>query len=249
MTTPAPVTRPTHAMVLAAGLGVRMRPLTEHRPKPLVEVAGRTLIDRLLDRLVLAGVTTAVVNAHYLADRLEEHLKSRAAPRIEISDERRRLLGTGGGVKVALPRLGAQPFYICNSDSLWIEGVGANLDRLARAFDETALDAVLLLAPVVEAIGYDGRGDFALTPDGLLRRRREREIVPYAFAGVSIASPRLFDATPDGPFSLNLPWDRAIAAGRIRGVRLEGRWMHVGTPEALTEAAAALSGLDAGREL
>ncbi|MGE3064514.1 MAG: nucleotidyltransferase family protein [Hyphomicrobiaceae bacterium] len=228
---------PDTAMVLAAGLGTRMRPLTDHVPKPMVPLAGRTLIDRVLDRLRDAGVRRAVVNVHHHADILERHLGSRTGPpQIVISDERSRLLDTGGGVVQALPELGRKPFVIHNSDSVWIEGVGSNLGRLFSAWDETRMDCLLLLAPVSSSIGYSGRGDFSFLPDGRIARRKDPEVVPFAFAGVSIAAPRLFNGAPQGAFSLNLPWNAAMAAGRAFGLRLEGTWMHVGTPEALAHA-------------
>lgn len=227
---------PRRGMVLAAGLGLRMRPLTDALPKPLVPVAGKPLIDHVLDRLDAAGVTDVVVNVHHLAERLEGHLAQRTRPRIAISDERAALLDSGGGVKQALPLLGPEPFFVHNADSIWIEGVGRNLVRLAEAWDDALMDGVLLLAPVVASSGYKGAGDFMLSPDGRLRRRQEREVAPFVFAGVSILHPRLFEDTPDGPFSLNRPWDAAIARGRLHGVRLQGRWMHVGDPAAIGEA-------------
>ena len=228
--------QPKAAMILAAGLGQRMRPLTDTIPKPLVHLAGQPLIDHVLDRLATAGVERAVVNVHYLADALITHLESRRTPRIVFSDERAHLLDTGGGVVKALARLGPEPFLVHNSDSVWIEGIGSNLARLAAAWDSTHMDCLLLLAPGTSTIGYDGRGDFFLTPGGLVQRRRERDLAPFVFTGVSIAHPRLFDGAPDGPFSLNLVWNRAIAKGRLHGIRFEGVWMHIGTPEALAEA-------------
>jgi len=228
--------QPKTAFVLAAGLGVRMRPLTDKEPKPLIPLGGKPLIDHVLDRLEEAGVARAVVNVHHFADRLVAHLEARRRPHIVLSDERAKLLDTGGGVHKALKTLGSEPFLIHNSDSVWIEGVGSNLARLARAWDGERMDALLLLAPVAEALGYDGCGDFFLTPDGTVRRRREREFAPFAFTGVSIAHPRLFANAPSPPFSLNLLWDRAIERGRLYGARLEGVWMHVGTPDALEAA-------------
>jgi MurNAc alpha-1-phosphate uridylyltransferase len=223
-------------MVLAAGLGERMRPLTAEIPKPLVRLKGRPLIDHVLDRLAEAGVGRAVVNVHYLADALEAHLRLRKKPQIIISDERGRLLDTGGGVKHALPVLGPEPFLIHNSDSVWIEGVGSNLKRLFAAWDGGAMDSLMLLASAATSLGYEGPGDFAMGTDGRLIRRGERQMAPFVFTGVSIAHPRLFEGAPDGPFSLNRLWDRAIDKGRLFGVRLEGLWMHVGTPEGLVEA-------------
>src|SRR5205085_7371807 len=194
---------PPRAMVLAAGLGKRMRPLTDTVPKPLVKVAGRALIDYTLDRLADAGVETAVVNVHYFADTIEKHVKSRTRPKIVISDERAELLDTGGGVVKALPLLGDAPFFHVNSDTIWIEGVTPNLGRLAAMFDPAAMDAVMLLAATATSIGYDGRGDFSMAPDGRLTRRGEREVVPFVYAGAAILSPGLFADAPQGAFSLN----------------------------------------------
>ena len=231
---------PRRAMVLAAGLGQRMRPLTDRVPKPLIEVRGRPLIDHVLDRLSAVGVECAVVNVHHCADQIESHLAARREPRIVISDERDGLLGTGGGVVKALATLGAAPFFHLNSDSLWIEGVTPNLMRLAIAFDQTSMDALLLLAPTAGSIGYDGRGDFALASDGRLRPRPEREVVPFVYAGAAILAPALFADPPPGSFGLSELFDRAARAGRLHGLRLEGLWMHVGSPEAITEAEAAI---------
>jgi N-acetyl-alpha-D-muramate 1-phosphate uridylyltransferase len=228
--------RPETAMVLAAGLGMRMRPLTDTKPKPLVRLKGRTLIDHVLDRLAAAGVARAVVNVHYLADQIEAHLAKRSAPQIVISDERGVLLDTGGGVVRALPKLGSEPFLIHNSDSVWIEGVGSNLGRLFAAWDSDKMDALMLLTSATESIGYEGQGDFVMGNDGRLTRRGERQMAPFVFTGVSIAHPRLLENAPQDAFSLNRPWDDAIDKGRLYGIRLEGLWMHVGTPEALTEA-------------
>ena len=227
-------------MVLAAGLGLRMRPITERMPKPLVMVGGKTLIDFGLDRLAAAGVESVVVNVHHFPDAIERHLASRQRPRIIISDERAGLLGTGGGVVKALPMLGDAPFFHLNSDSIWIDGVRPNLERLTEAFDPDAMDALLLLAPVTISIGYAGRGDFAMAADGRLRRRTEREVVPFVYAGAALLSPALFARAPAGEFSLNALFDRAIEGGRLHGLRLEGLWMHIGTPEAIAEAEAAL---------
>jgi MurNAc alpha-1-phosphate uridylyltransferase len=226
-----------NAMVLAAGLGTRMTPANGTLPKPLVELRGRALIDRVLDRLAEAGIKRAVVNVHHKADLIEAHVKSRKAPRIVISDERSGKLDTGGGVKRALPRLGPGAFLIHNSDSVWIEVVGSNLTRLMSTWDETRMDCLLMLAVASGSHGYQGRGDFALQPDGRVRRRKlEQEIVPFAFTGVSVAHPRLFEDSPEGAFSLNLVWSRAIAAGRAYGMRMDGSWMHVGSPDALAQA-------------
>ena len=231
---------PRKAMVLAAGRGRRMRPLTATTPKPLVEVAGKSLINHVLDRLEVAGVEEAVVNVHYLADLVEVHVKRRARPRIAVSDERTELLETGGGIVRALPMLGDEPFFVANSDSFWIEGVKPNLVRLADAFDPETMDGLLLLASTVTAVGYDGNGDFMLAPDGRLSRRRERIIAPFAYAGAAVFHPRLFADPPAGAFSLNVLFDRAIESGRLHGLRMDGLWLHVGTPAAIAAAEAAI---------
>ncbi|MGD9828568.1 MAG: nucleotidyltransferase family protein [Hyphomicrobiaceae bacterium] len=234
--------RPTTAMVLGAGLGKRMRPLTDTMPKPLVSVAGRPLIDHVLDRLADAGITRTVVNVHYQADQLEGHLAGRKRPGIVISDERDRLLDTGGGVLKALPLLGSAPFVVHNSDSIWIEGIGSSLDRLMRVYDPERMDALLLLALGATSVGYDGFGDFLMDRNGLLQRRPERQLTPFVFMGVSILHPRALAGFAPGVFSLNAVWDAAIAKKRVYGVRHDGIWMHVGTPEAIGEAEAALTG-------
>ena len=227
-------------MVLAAGLGTRMRPLTERRPKPLLEVGGKALIDHVLDRLADAGVERAVVNVHHFAEQIERHLAARTKPHIVISDERGLLLGTGGGVAKALPALGEAPFFHINSDTIWIDGVKPNLTRLAEAFDPTAMDALLLLAPTIGSIGYAGRGDFVMAPDGRLRRRGEREVAPFVYAGAAILTPALFAGAPAGEFPLTDLFERAAHAGRLHGLRLEGLWMHVGSPDAVVSAEAAI---------
>lgn len=231
-----PMWRPKTAMVLAAGLGTRMRPLTDKLPKPLVPLNGRALLDRVLDRLAEHGVEKAVVNVHYQADQIISHLETRKSPRIVFSDERGQLLETGGGVVKALPKLGTEPFIIHNSDSVYIEGVGSNLDRLARAWDPSLMDTLLLLALGSTSLGYNGRGDFNMDPNGNLSRRREGHIAPFVFTGISIAHPRLFEDAPDGAFSINKLWSRAIDQKRIFGVRMDGVWMHVGDPAAVAEA-------------
>jgi MurNAc alpha-1-phosphate uridylyltransferase len=228
-------------MVLAAGLGKRMRPLTDDRPKPMVAVGGKPLIDHVLDRIAAVGVETAVVNVHYLADRIVRHLAGRLAPAIVISDERDTLLDTGGGIAKALPQLGDAPFFLINSDTFWLDGVKPNFARLADAYDITEMDALLLLAPTAGSIGYAGRGDFTMLPDGRLRRRAEQEVVPFIYAGAAVLSPALFADAPSGAFSLTLLFDRAAAAGRLFGLRIEGLWMHVGTPEAVAAAELALA--------
>ena len=232
---------PHSAIVLAAGLGTRMRPYNGQIPKPLVAVGGKSLIDYGLDRLADAGVERAVVNVHYLADVLERHLAPRKKPRIVISDERGLLLGTGGGIVKALPALGAAPFFLVNSDTLWLEGVRPNFLRLADAFAADKMDALLLLAPTTDGAFYEGRGDFAMLPDGRLRRRSEQEVVPYVYAGAAILAPALFAGAPSGAFALTELFTRAESAGRLFGLRLEGTWMHVGTPEAVAAADRALA--------
>jgi MurNAc alpha-1-phosphate uridylyltransferase len=232
---------PNCAIVLAAGLGTRMRPYNGDLPKPLVRVGGKPLIDYALDRLAEAAVARVVVNVHHLADALERHLASRQAPQIIISDERGALLGTGGGIAKALPNLGTAPFFLVNSDTLWLDDGEPNVLRLADTFDADAMDALLLLAPRTGSIGYEGRGDFALLPDRRLRSRGERETVPFVYAGAAILAPALFANVPSGAFPLTLVFDRARASGRLFGLRLAGTWMHVGTPEAVAAADAALA--------
>jgi len=231
---------PRTAMVLAAGRGERMRPLTERLPKPLVPVDGKPLLDHVLDRLAAAGVERAVVNVHYLADLIETHLAGRTAPRVTISDERATLLDTGGGVVKALPMLGPAPFFHINSDTIWIDGVKPNLERLAEAFDPATMDALLLLAPSADSIGYSGRGDFIMKADGRLQRRSEREVAPFVYAGAAVLRPELFKNAPHGAFSLTRLFDWAAETGRLHGLRMEGVWMHVGTPEAILDAEAAI---------
>ncbi len=232
---------PKNAFVLAAGLGTRMRPYNGHLPKPLVTVRGKSLIDYGLDRLAEAGIEQAVVNVHHLADALEQHLAKRTRPRIIISDERAELLGTGGGIAKALPELGHAPFLLINADTFWLDGVKPNFSRLAEAFDAAAMDALLLLAATAGSIGYEGRGDYAMLPDGRLRRRGEQDVVPYIYAGAAILSPAMFTGAPDGAFALTRLFDQAAAKGRLFGLPLEGVWMHVGTPQAVAEAEAALA--------
>ena len=231
-----------HAMVLAAGYGQRMRPLTLTRPKPLVEVAGRALIDYGFDRLRAAGVARAVVNVHYLPEQIEAWSSRQPAPAITISDERGEILDTGGGVAKALPLLGDAPFFVINSDSFWVDDGEPALDRLRRTWNDAAMDCLLLLSPLGRTVGYDGAGDFVMAADGRLARRGKAEGEPLAYIGGYLVSPRLFEGAPQGKFSMNLLWDRAIAAGRLFGLTHGGRWLHVGTPEAIPLAEAALQG-------
>jgi N-acetyl-alpha-D-muramate 1-phosphate uridylyltransferase len=228
--------KPAKAMVLAAGLGLRMRPLTDHLPKPLIRVAGRALLDHVLDKLGSTGVDEAVVNVHYLPDQIIDHTASRKSPRVIISDERNLVLGTGGGVVKALPLLGAAPFFHVNSDTLWIDGVQSNLARLADTFDPARMDILLLMAPTASSIGYSGRGDYAMLPDGALRKRREHQVVPFVYAGAAIMSPAIFADAPKGEFSLTRMFDAANEQERLFGLRLDGVWMHVGTPDAVYAA-------------
>ena len=227
---------PTKAMVLAAGLGLRMRPLTERMPKPLVPVAGRALLDHVLDKLGDAGVGEAVVNVHYLPDQIIDHVAARVKPRVTISDERDQVLGTGGGIVKALPLLGQAPFFLVNADTLWIDGVRPNLARLAEAFDPARMDVLLLMAPTASSIGYDGRGDYAMLADGALRKRREHQVVPFVYAGAAIMAPSLFANAPKGEFPLTRLFDSANEQERLFGLRLDGVWMHVGTPDAVQAA-------------
>ncbi|NYZ13332.1 nucleotidyltransferase family protein [Azospirillum sp. RWY-5-1] len=227
---------PKTAMVLAAGLGLRMRPLTLDRPKPLIPVAGRALLDHALDRLVDAGVETAVVNSHYLGGMITAHLAGRRDLHIVPSPEETPL-DTGGAVRRALPHLGTEPVLTVNADILWLDGPTPALRRLAANWDPERMDALLLLMATTKSVGYDGRGDFHMDPLGLLSRRGESEIAPFVYAGVQIVKPALFGQdTPDGAFSTNLVWDRAMEAGRLYGLAHDGAWFHVGTPDALVES-------------
>jgi MurNAc alpha-1-phosphate uridylyltransferase len=223
------------AMVLAAGFGKRMLPITLERPKPLVEIGGRALIDHALDRLVESGFSKVVVNVHHLPDQLEAHLKRRNGLAISVSDERGALLETGGGVKKALPQLGPR-FLVMNSDTLWIEGPQRNLDRLIAAFDAQRMDVLLMVAATASSLGYDGPGDFAMDAAGRLTRRGERNVAPFVYAGVGLFTAGLFADTPEGAFSLNLIFDRAAQRDRLFGMRLDGEWLHVGTPASVTAA-------------
>jgi MurNAc alpha-1-phosphate uridylyltransferase len=218
------------AMVLAAGLGTRMRPLTDDKPKPMVELAGRTLLDRALDSLFASGVRQAVVNTHYKADVIHRHLQGRDD--IVISHEEERL-ETGGGVARALPHFGDAPFFVVNSDAVWLDGDVSAVSRLAVAWDAAAMDVLLLLQPVGAATGYEGAGDYHRASDGRLTRREKDGTAPFLFAGVQILHPRLFRDAPAGAFSLNILYDRAQVAGRLFGLEHDSDWFHVGTPEEL----------------
>jgi MurNAc alpha-1-phosphate uridylyltransferase len=213
-----------------------MRPITDKLPKPLVQVAGKTLLDHVLDKLATTGVEKAVVNVHYLPDQIIAHLANRQRPRIVISDERHEILGTGGGIVKALPQLGAAPFFHMNADTMWIDGVRSNLARLAEAFDPARMDMLMLMAPTTASIGYDGRGDYTMSADGSLHKRKEKQIAPFVYAGAAILSPQLFASAPRGEFGLPTLFAAAEDTGRLFGLRLEGTWMHVGTPDAIAEA-------------
>jgi MurNAc alpha-1-phosphate uridylyltransferase len=229
----------TRAMVLAAGLGTRMRPLSDAMPKPLLPLAGRSLLDHALDRLTDSGVTDAVVNAHWLADQVAACVAARSAPRITLQREET-LLETGGGVARALPNLGDAPFAVVNGDAFWLDGPHPALKRLAAAFDPDRMDGLLLLIRTAQIAGEVGRGDFMLDPMGVLRRPEEGEVSPYLFGGVQILSPALFEGAPSGGFSLNRLYNRAIEAGRLYGLVHDGVWFHLSTPADLEHAEAVL---------
>ncbi len=236
------------AMVLAAGLGTRMRPLTERTAKPLLPLGGRTLLDHALDRLHAAGVGRVVVNTHWQADLVQRHLNRRSAgPEILLQPEAT-LLDTGGAVAAALAAgtLRDAPFYVVNGDSFWLDGPSPMLRRLAATFDAAALDSLLLVHRTFQVHGEVGRGDFAVDPWGGVRRRREREVAPYLYAGLQLATPSLFAAAPPTPFSVNAVWDRAIAAGRLRAVVHDGLWFHLSRPQDLSDAEVALHANETG---
>jgi len=238
---PTPKIIPKKAMVLAAGLGKRMRPLTEKMPKPLIEVCGKTLLDHGLDALVRAGVEEAIINVHYHADQIEAHVASRKDLKVTISDERDMLLDSGGGIVKALPQLGTNPFYLINADSFWIEGFQPNLVRMAKLWNAHEMDMLLLLSGMATAVGFGSKGDFHMDPDGRLMRRGEGHVAPFAYSGAAILDPKIFADAPQGKFSLNKQFDTAIENERLFGMRLEGLWLHVGTPEAIIEAEDAIA--------
>jgi MurNAc alpha-1-phosphate uridylyltransferase len=229
-----PAAVPRTAMVMAAGLGKRMRPLTATRPKPLVEVAGKALLDHVLDRLRAAGVKRVVVNVHYLADSLEAHLKSRTADLdVVISDERAQLLETGGGLVRARPLIDCDPFLAVNSDNFWVDGPSDSLKLLASQWDDDRMDALLLLVPQARAGNHGGNGDFHMDSAGRLRRRGKARVAPFVYTGIQLMAQRLLDGAPEGPFSTNILWDKAIAEGRCFGTVHQGLWFDVGTPAAI----------------
>jgi MurNAc alpha-1-phosphate uridylyltransferase len=227
---------PKTAMVFAAGLGTRMRPLTNTMPKPLIKVGGKALIDHTLDRFAAAGVETAVVNVHYFADQIEAHLASRTKPRIIISDERATLLDQGGGIRQALPWLGPEPFFLCNTDAFWVAGACDNLALLAKRWAPDKMDILLLVAAVTSSIGVDWPGDFTMTDDARLEKRQERHVAPFVYTGVGIIKPELFAGHDAEVFRLAPFFFEAAAKGRLYGQRLDGFWLHVGTPEAIIDA-------------
>jgi MurNAc alpha-1-phosphate uridylyltransferase len=229
------------AMVLAAGLGKRMRPLTATQPKPMVRVAGKPLIDHALDRLADAGVAKAVINVHYLADALEAHVLARRAPQVTISDERALLLETGGGMIRALPHL-PDPFFALNADNIWLDGPNNAFAELSRRWDPAQMDALLLLVPHARAANFGGPGDFHMDALGKLSRRRDGRIAPFIYTGIQLVSHRLLRDAPEGPFSTNILWNRAIAEGRLYGLSFSGLWFEVGTPQAIRPTEEALTG-------
>jgi N-acetyl-alpha-D-muramate 1-phosphate uridylyltransferase len=232
---------PETAMVMAAGYGQRMRPLSDSVPKPMLQLGGKPLIDGVLDRLAEAGVRRAVINLHHLGDVIEAHLKQRKAPQIVFSREAT-IQDTGGGIRQALPLLGDAPFLVANGKIIWLDGKENALGRLAHGWDEARMDALLLLYPCVDALGYDGPGDFFIDQIGRVRRRRSWEVAPFVYTGVQIVHPRLFVDAPDGPFPMNLLWDRAIDAARLYALRHDGEWYQVSTPQQLALVEARIRG-------
>ena len=227
---------PNTAMILAAGMGKRMRPHTKKTPKPLLKIAGRTLLDHALDRSVNAGVKTVVINIHHLAHQIIQHLNDRKDLKIIFSDETNGLLETGGGIVKALSHLGNSPFFVINGDVLWVDGPTASLDRLAQFWNDQTMDGLLLLHSTVESYGYDGVGDFLIDPNGILKRRPEMLISPYVYTGIQLLHPRFFKNIPNSPFSLNQLYNSSIERGRLFGIIHDGEWFHVGTPIGLNEA-------------
>ena len=236
----SPGSSPSHAMIFAAGLGTRMRPITDPLPKPLVKVRGKARIDHVLDAFADAGVPEAVVNVHYLGDQIEAHLADRMAPHIVISDERAKLLDQGGGIRKALPLLGAAPFFVANTDAFWVEGPASNLRRLAQAFDPTRMDALLLVAASATSVGVDWPGDFHMDQEGRLTKRGENEVAAFVYSGVGILKSEPFANDPREVFRLSPFLFEAAEKGRLFGVRLDGLWLHVGTPQAIGEAEAVI---------
>ena len=231
---------PEKAMVFAAGLGTRMRPLTETIPKPLVKIGGKAMIDTILDALAAAGVQQAIVNVHHLADQIEHHLVTRTHPEITVSEERARLLDQGGGIKKVLPLLGKTPFYICNTDAIWLEGPHSNIARLAEVWDADKMDILLLVASTANSVGVDWPGDFSMDQDGRLKKRYEGEVVPFVFSGIGLIKPEVFEALEGDSFRLAPLFFSAAERGRLFGLRLDGFWLHIGTMSAIAEAEQAI---------
>ncbi|HUO53946.1 MAG TPA: nucleotidyltransferase family protein [Rhodoblastus sp.] len=227
---------PEKALVFAAGLGTRMRPITLSLPKPLVRVGGKAMLDHVLDRIEEGGVKDAIVNVHWLADQIEDHLAGRTAPRIAISDERDLLLDQGGGIVKVLKQFGGKPFFICNTDALWIDEPEPQVARLARAWDGDRMDVLLMLADMKTSLGVEGRGDFFRGADGRLSRPAAGEAAPYVYTGVGIIKSELFEGCPLEPFRLAPFFFAAAERGRLFGLPLKGRWLHVGAPETIEKA-------------
>lgn len=236
---------PQTAMVLAAGLGTRMRPLTLTTPKPLVRVAGQPLLTHVLHPLLGAALSRIVINAHHLADQMQAYVEALANPSVVVSDESETLLDSGGGIKKALPLLGSDPFYVLNADSFWVDGTEPNVQRLAKHWNPARMDILLLLATRDQSSGYEGAGDFTMTLDGCLNFRGDAPAAPYIYAGCGILKPDLFAHTPDGPFSLSMLFRQAASQNRLCGLVLDGAWMHVGTVAAITETEQRLKTLNA----
>jgi len=229
------------AMILAAGLGTRMRPITEHLPKPLVEINGISLLDRKLDAARRAGIKTVVVNVHFLADKIEKHLRGRENPKVIISDERDKLLDSGGGIQNALHHFGDEPFFVLNSDVFWHGDKVPALLQLSEYWNDDKMDMLLALCDIESAVGFDGAGDFSMDTEKRLTRRGEHKSAPFVFASDYIVHPRIFGNAPTKPFSMNLLYDEAIAKNRLFGIALDGLWLHVGTPQSIGEVEAAIA--------
>lgn len=224
------------AMFLSAGLGTRMRPLSLTTPKPLIPVAGKALMDHLLDDAIAAGIERAIVNVHYLAEQVEAHMATKSGIEIIISDEREELLETGGAIVKAREILGDQPVFMVNTDAFWVNPVGNPFEQLNAAYDPGRMDDLLLLADRSRSIGFNGAGDFALLDDGRLERRGERPETPWAYAGVRVTNAKLYEGEALRPFSANLIWNKSLDAGRLYGLPLDAQWMHVGDPDAIGAA-------------
>jgi N-acetyl-alpha-D-muramate 1-phosphate uridylyltransferase len=234
--TSKPATAVDTAMVFAAGLGTRMRPITDTLPKPLVKIGGRTMLDHMLDRLAEAGVARAIVNVHHLADQVEAAVVGRTRPQIIVSDERAKLLDQGGGIRKVLPLLRGKDFFICNTDAVWTDGPQSSLVAMQEAWNPEIMDVLLLVAPTSASVGVDWPGDFHMAPDGRLTKRAEREVAAFVYAGVGVIKSSLFENAHEEVFRLAPYFFDAAKAGRLFGARLGGTWLHVGTPQAIDEA-------------